>query len=80
MAYQTLKDRHRLERNNYHPNLALRVHRALSWLNRAEQTEDDDRRMVFLWIAFNAAYANDLDDHHRLTEKEAFQSFIRKLC
>ena len=38
----------------------VRLHRALSWLARAEaESGDDDARCVFLWIAFNAAYAND---------------------
>lgn len=37
MDYQSLKTRHRNERDAHHPNLALRIHRALSWLNRAEQ-------------------------------------------
>ena len=40
------------------PGLSLRLHRALSWLNRAEQLADDpDSQFIFLWIAFNAAYA-----------------------
>lgn len=63
MDYQSLKTRHRNERDAHHPNLALRVHRALSWLSRAEQAEDVDGRFIFLWIAFNAAYATDIDDH-----------------
>ena len=33
MDYQSLKTRHHNERNAHHPNLALRVHQALSWLN-----------------------------------------------
>jgi hypothetical protein len=55
--YNTLKNRQRQERDNYPDNLGLRVHRALSWLNRAEQEGDPDSRFIFLWIAFNAAYA-----------------------
>ncbi|MBU0525903.1 MAG: hypothetical protein KKC24_08535 [Gammaproteobacteria bacterium] len=80
MDYQSLKTRHRNERDAHHPNLALRVHRALSWLNRAEQAEDVDGRFIFLWIAFNAAYATDIDEHHRLSEQEAFKGFLQKLC
>jgi hypothetical protein len=56
MDYQTLKTRQRAERGGHDPNLILRVHRALSWLNRAEQTADDlDGGFIFLWISFNAA-------------------------
>lgn len=80
MDYQTLKTRHRNERAKHHSNLAIRVHRALSWLNRAEQAEDLDGRFIFLWIAFNAAYATDIDEHHRLSEQEAFKAFLHKLC
>ena len=80
MDYQTLKARHRIERDAHHPNLALRVHRALSWLNRAEQAEDVDGRFIFLWIAFNAAYATDIDEQYRLSEQESFKSFLQNLC
>lgn len=55
MSYADLKARHRQVRDDHHPNLSLRVHRALSWLNRAEQSEDADGRFIFLWIAFNTA-------------------------
>jgi hypothetical protein len=34
-SYERLKTRQRAERHGHPPNLALRVHRALSWLNRA---------------------------------------------
>lgn len=80
MQYQALKERHRQERDNQHPNLSLRVHRALSWLNRAEQADDVDGRFIFLWIAFNAAYATDIDENRRLSEQETFKAFLEKLC
>lgn len=80
MHYAALKARHRAERESHHPNLALRVHRALSWLNRAEQMEDDpDGRFIFLWIAFNAAYATEIDERYRLSEQKTFQAFLQKL-
>lgn len=81
LNYQLLKERQRAERTKYSENLALRVHRALSWLDRAEQAEGDlDAQFIFLWIAFNAAYANEIDDHHRFTEQETFRNFIDRLC
>lgn len=79
MDYQQLKQRHRAERENYHTNLSLRVHRSLSWLQRAEQAEDPDGRFIFLWIAFNAAYATEIDDEYRTSEKLSFGSFLEKL-
>lgn len=78
MDYQSLKTRHRNERDAHHPNLALHIHRALSWLNRVEQAEDVDGRFIFHRIAFNAAYAIDIDEHHRLSEQEGVQKLPAK--
>jgi len=80
MQHAVLKQRHRQERDSQHPNLRLRLHRALSWLDRAEQAEDRDGRFIFLWIAFNAAYACEIDERYRLSEQEAFKAFLEKLC
>jgi hypothetical protein len=77
--HQSLKARQRLERHNYPANLTLRVHRALSWLDRAERSEDNDARFIFLWIAFNAAYATEIDERSRLSEQETFKAFLDKL-
>lgn len=80
-SYSQLKTRHRAERDGYPFNLSLRVHRALSWLNRAEQSEDDDdARFIFFWISFNAAYANELNDHDTFGEQARFGKFIAKMC
>ena len=77
--YQKLKARQRAERDSYPDNLGLRVHRALSWLHRAEQEDDPDSRFIFLWIAFNAAYATEIDDRQGLSEQASFNAFLRKL-
>lgn len=58
VSYQTLKTCQRAVRKNYPVHLSFRVDKALSWLNRTEQCGDDDGRFIFLWMAFNAAYAN----------------------
>ncbi len=79
MSYAALKARQRAERHAHSPNLAIHVHRALSWLNRAEQADDLDGRYLFLWIAFNAAYATEIDDQQRLSEQETFKAFLAKL-
>lgn len=40
--------------------LQLRMRRAISWIDRAEQADgDDDSRFIFYWIALNAAYSTD---------------------
>lgn len=80
-SFNRLKDRQRNERESYPENHALRVHRALSWLKKAEAcVGDDDAQFIFLWIAFNAAYANDVDKAYRLAEHQTFDNFIGKLC
>jgi hypothetical protein len=82
MNFEQLKARHRAERERYHANLSLRVHRALSWLNRAEQLgqqSDIDGQFIFLWIAFNAAYATDIDEKYREPEQQTFRGFLEKL-
>lgn len=80
MYYPALKERQRQERDTYSEGLSLRVHRALSWLQRAEMAEDDDARFIFLWIAFNAAYAQEIDDNQRTAEQIAFKQFLEKVC
>lgn len=79
MSFQCLKERQRAEREGYTEGLSLRVHRALSWLQRAEQCEDNDSRFIFLWIAFNAAYAFEIDETLCLSEQESFKLFLEKL-
>ncbi|WP_233999515.1 HEPN domain-containing protein [Pseudoalteromonas sp. T1lg22] len=81
VTYQSLKARQRSERSEYTENIGLRVHRALSWLHKAEQMEGDkDSQFIFYWIAFNAAYSNVIDDCYRYTEQDTFRNFIERLC
>ncbi|MBC6403279.1 MAG: hypothetical protein GDA39_07785 [Hyphomonadaceae bacterium] len=64
----------------------LRMRRSISWIGRAETCDDNDHyaRLVFLWIAFNAAY---VDEHKpqfagagkHSAERRAFQTYFRKL-
>lgn len=56
----TLQLRERLKRDirQYRETSRVRLHRAISWLARAEREGGDpDAQFVFLWIAFNAVYA-----------------------
>lgn len=85
LSYEALKTRHRAQRHEWpDPNLTLRVHRSLSWLQRAEHMAqepepDRDTQFILLWIAFNAAYASDIGEHRGASERELFQSFIGDL-
>lgn len=75
-TFTHLKEKQRAIRGSFPEDLGLRVHRALSWLGRAEaETNDPDIRFILLWIGFNAAYAADIE---RDTESErgVFQTFF----
>lgn len=78
-SYSELKKRHREERHAYPQDLALRVHRALSWLDCSERTEDIDGKFIFLWIAFNAAYSAELQGDEKEYESRRFNRFLRKV-
>lgn len=61
IVHATLKAKQRAIRDGFPETMGLRVHRAISWVGRAEDCGDDhDARFIFLWIAFNAAYADCL--------------------
>ena len=79
ISHASLKERQRAERDGWPYFLALRVHRALSWLNRSEQCDDDDGRFVFLWVSFNAAYAAETGPM-RPIEAQRFSDFLTRLA
>lgn len=57
----------------------VRIHRAISWLARAQrETEDADARFLFLWIAFNAAYAREFGFEESQRGQSA--AFIEAVC
>lgn len=66
ISVQVLELRQRQLRVGQDEAMRTRLHRALSWLGRAEQEkDDDDARFLFLWVAFNAAYAGQFNDEGR---------------
>lgn len=74
-----LKARQRALRDGFPEALGLRVHRALSWLDRAEQeTQDEDTRFILLWIGFNSAYAEHIGDDF-VSEQSRFRQFFRTI-
>ena len=80
LDHATLKARQRAQRDGWPQPLALRVHRALSWLYRAEQEADDhDARFIFLWLAFNAAYAQEFPRRHDFSETRLLLQFLNRL-
>ncbi|MGL0823014.1 hypothetical protein [Vibrio vulnificus] len=79
LSYANLKHRHRNERQDYSQALSTRIHRALSWLQRAELCEDDDSKFTFLWIAFNSAYAQEFEQKVNFGERGLYQEFLTRL-
>lgn len=56
----------------------IRLHRAISWLARAESEDGDpDARFIFLWISFNAAYAHELG--WDTVERDRLAAFLGRL-
>jgi hypothetical protein len=80
LKFSELKSKQREIRSVFPEELGLRVHRCLSWLDRAEQDEgDSDAVFLFLWISFNAAYAEEIIDNVIYGERSAFDEYFRKL-
>lgn len=53
----------------------------MSWLEKAEQLEEDiDINFISLWIALNAAYANDIEASIRPSEQELLGKFLERIC
>src|SRR5262249_48836206 len=79
LNHATLKAKQRSKRSKFPEALGLRVHRAISWLGRAEtEAGDADVRFVLLWIGFNAAYATDIDSD-TANERGSFKAFFDTL-
>lgn len=73
-----LKARHREVRDDQPEGLRVRIHRAISWLARAEQeTRDPDAAFIFHWIALNAAYAHEFGFEEReLSQMKRFITIL----
>jgi hypothetical protein len=79
LSFAQLKDKQRRIRGGFPEHIGLRIHRALSWLGRAEtETNDPDVRFILLWISFNSAYAADLRDD-LASERGAFNTYFERL-
>ena len=78
--FQILKEKQRRIRAGFPEQLALRVHRAISWLGRAEtETDDLDAAFIFFWISFNAAYAAEAQSFVQSSERSSFEAYFEKL-
>ena len=79
LSFEALKAKQRKIRAAFPADHGLRVHRALSWLQRAELAgKDTDAAFIFYWIAFNAAYADDRGEVTALGERRCFDDYFEK--
>ncbi len=79
-TFAELKAKHREIRDSHPSEHGLRIHRALSWLQRAEQEpNDDDAAYLFYWIAFNAAYAREINDESFSGERTLIDTYFGRL-
>ncbi len=77
-----LLQREESEGDSYPNNLRLRVHRAISWIQRAEMAAvdgDPDIAFTCYWIAFNAAYAEDTAHAAEVTARALFADYFDKI-
>jgi hypothetical protein len=80
LDHDSLKGKQRALRDGFPEAVALRVHRAISWIGRAEAAgEEWDAAFIFAWIAFNAAYADDTPTQALTSERSQFEDFFGKL-
>lgn len=73
-------DYYQAHKSAYPEPLRLRLHRSLSWLKRAQAAEDLDTRFITLWIAFNAAYAREIDGRTMAGDRSDFREFLQTVC
>ena len=74
-----LKAKHRETSDQHAEPSRVRLHRAISWLARAEaEPADDDARFIFQWIAFNAAYAREFG--FETPERDRLRQFFALAC
>lgn len=79
-THAELKERHREIRDGQPENLRIRVHRAISWIGRAEKAsaeDDPDAAFIFYWIAFNAIYTGESPFRkEHVTERDIYKEFF----
>lgn len=81
LTHAALKAKQRALRADFPETMGLRVHRSISWIGRAETTRGDhDAQFLFLWIAYNAAYADEGEFRGGApSERATFGDFFTKI-
>lgn len=77
---EALVGKNREIRGGLPETLRLRLHRALSWYQRARKEQGDpDAQFIFYWVAFNAAYCDDAAEAMYKNERSRFQEYFGKI-
>jgi len=63
------------EQRGAHQPFAIRVWRAISWMERAEQAAEVEDQFISLWIAFNALYGRVDNQNQPWGDREATGAF-----
>ncbi|KZZ41928.1 MAG: hypothetical protein MK185_07920 [Saccharospirillaceae bacterium] len=83
LSFAVLKQRLRDQRDLFNQLHSTRLHRALSWLQAAEnQSDDKDMQFISAWISFSACSFSSADTSgsaYSLAEQKDFQHFIQQL-
>lgn len=81
LTFTALKEKERSLRADFPETMGLRVHRAISWIGRAQKESDDpDAAFLFHWIAFNAAYADETEFQSiPMGERAVFTDFFARV-
>lgn len=74
-----LKAALKLKQTQLEGQTATRLHRAISWLQCAEEASSVDMEFIALWIAFSACCSIDLQGDHPLQDHDQFIRFINLL-
>ncbi len=64
------------EQRDAHQPFAIRVWRALSWLERAEQAGEVEDQFIASWISFNALYGRLDNENRAWGDREAMGAFL----
>lgn len=80
MDSTSLKLKFKARKLHFAENNAIRIHRALSWLESSSDVKaNDDLTFISLWVSFNACYAVQVPSENLLSEKGNFRVFLKKL-
>lgn len=82
MCIENTEKLYKATRDGCDESFRIRIHRAISWVNKARELpeEDIDLKFIALWIAFNCAYGKEISTDGYFGEKVGFRDFLTVIC